>query len=141
MELSHGTKVGNVKGSDITFVDEAISEEQAETPSIVSLGRLIQRGIKLEWTKDGASLVLPNNKRVVIPVRNNCPYANQEVVKIVKKSRALEEKRREIRVYYATLFTALKVRIKTQQQLDEHRRRGHIQYSPDCPACKRGAAK
>ena len=58
----------------------------------MSLGRLIQRGIKLEWTKDGASLVLPNKKRVAIPVRNNCPYANQEVLKIVKKLREFEEK-------------------------------------------------
>ena len=82
VELAHGTKVGYVKGSDITFIDEAISEEQAETPSIVSLGRLIQRGINLEWAKDGASLVLPNNKRVLIPVRSNCPYANQEVLNI-----------------------------------------------------------
>ena len=49
--------------------------------------------------------------------------------------------RQEIRVYYTNLFGALKVRIKTQQQLDEHRRQGHIQYSPDCPECKRGAAK
>ena len=84
VELAHGTKIGYVKGSDITFIDESISEEQAETPSIVSLGRLIQRGIKLEWTKNGASLVLPNNKKVAIPVRNNCPYANQEVLNIVK---------------------------------------------------------
>ena len=67
VELAHGTKVGYVKGSDITFVGEAISEEQAETPSIVSLGRLIQRGMNLEWNKDGASLVLRNDKRVVIP--------------------------------------------------------------------------
>ena len=141
MELAHGTKIGYVKGSDITFIDESISDEQAETPSIVSLGRLIQRGINLEWTKDGASLVLPNNKRVVIPVRNNCPYANQEVLNIVRKLRGLEDKRREVRVYYANLFTALKVRIKTQPQLDEHRRQGHVQYSPDCPECKRGAAK
>ena len=46
-----------------------------------------------------------------------------------------------IRVYYANLYTALKLRIKTQQELDEHRRQGHVQYSPDCPECKRGAAK
>ena len=141
VELAHGTKVGYVKGSDLTFIDEAISEEQAETPSIVSLGRLIQRGIKLEWTTDGASLAMPNDKRVAIPVRNNCPYANQEVLKIVRRLRDLEDKRREVRVYYTNLFTALKVRVKTQQQLDEHRRQGHIQYSPDCPECKRGAAK
>ena len=78
MELAHGTKVGYVKDGDITFIDEAISEEQTETPSIVSLGRLIQRGIKLAWTKNGASLVLPNSNRVEIAVRNDCPFANQE---------------------------------------------------------------
>ena len=66
VELAHGTKIGDVEGSDITFVDESISEEQAKTPAIVSLGRLIQRGIKLEWTKSGASFVLPNNKKIVI---------------------------------------------------------------------------
>ena len=32
------------------------------------------------------------------------------------------------------------MKIKTQQQLDEHRRQGHLRYSPDCPECKRGAA-
>ena len=60
VELASGTKVGYVKGSDITFIDEAISEEQAHTPSIVSLGRLIQQGVKMEWTKDVASIELPN---------------------------------------------------------------------------------
>ena len=84
VELAHGTKVGYVEGGDITFLDESVSEEQAETPSIVSLGRLIQRGIKSEWTKDGASLALPNKRKVVIPVRNNCPCANQEVLKDCK---------------------------------------------------------
>ena len=63
IELSHGTKVGYVKGSDITFVDESVSEEQAEIPSIISLGRLIQKGIKLEWNKDGAVMVLPNKRK------------------------------------------------------------------------------
>ena len=48
VELAHGTKIGYAKGSDITFIDESISEEQAKTPVIVSSGRLIQRGIKLE---------------------------------------------------------------------------------------------
>ena len=141
VELAHGTKVGYVKGSDITFLDESASEEQAEIPSIVSLGRLIQRGIKLEWTKDGASLVLPNKRKVVIPVRNNCPYANQEVLNIVKKLREIEDTNRKVRAFYANLYIALKLRIKTQQELDEHRRHGHVQYSPDCPDCKRGAAK
>ena len=79
VELAHGTKTGDVKGSDITFVDEAFSEEQAKTPAIISLGRLIQKGIKLDWNKKGASLVLPNKKCIKVPVRNNCPYANEEV--------------------------------------------------------------
>ena len=63
VELAHGTKVGYVRGSDITFLDESVSEEQAEIPSIISLGRLIQKGIKLEWNTDGALMVLPNKKK------------------------------------------------------------------------------
>ena len=59
----------------------------------------------------------------------------------MKRIREIEEANRKVRVYYANLFTALKLRIKTQQQLDQHRREGHVQYSPDCPECKRGAAK
>ena len=51
VELAHGTKIGYVKGGDIIFVDESVSKEQAERPSIISLGRLIKRGIRLEWTK------------------------------------------------------------------------------------------
>ena len=47
VELAHGTKTGYVKGSDITFIDKSVSEEQAKTPAIVSLGRLIKRGIKV----------------------------------------------------------------------------------------------
>ena len=89
----------------------------------------------------GAFLALPSKKKVPIPVYNNCPYANQEVLKIVKKLRDIEEKNRQVRIYYANLFNALKLRIKNQQQLDEHRRQGHPQHSPDCPECKRGAAK
>ena len=42
VELAHGTTTGYVKGSDITFIDKSVSEEQAKTPAIVSLGRLIQ---------------------------------------------------------------------------------------------------
>ena len=141
VELAHGTKTGYVKGSDITFVDEAISEEQAKVPAIISLGRLIQRGIKLEWTKNGASLVLPSKKRIGIPVRNNCPYANEEVLRIVEKLRKIENQQRNVRVYFANMYSALKLRIKTQAELDQHRREGHVQYSPDCPACKRGVAK
>ena len=63
IELAHGTKVGYVKGGDITFVDESVSEEQAEIPSIISLGRLIQKGTNLEWNKDGALMVVPNSRK------------------------------------------------------------------------------
>ena len=86
-------------------------------------------------------MVLPNKRRIVIPMKNNCPYANEEVLKIIQKLCEIEESNRNVRVFDANLFTALKLRIKTQQQLDQHRREGHAQYSPDCPECKRGAAK
>ena len=102
VELASGTKVGYVKGSDITFIDEAISEEQAETPTIVSLGRLIQQGVKMEWTKDGASLELPNKKKVAIPVRNNCLHANEEVLRIVKKLRDLGDTSRNTSLLHKT---------------------------------------
>ena len=76
-----------------------------------------------------------------IPIYNNCPYANEEVLSIVRNLRRIDEKNRKVRIYYAILFNASKVRIKSQQELGEHRRQGHPQYSPDCPECKRGAAK
>ena len=53
----------------------------------------------------------------------------------------MEEKQREIRTYFAQLYSALKIRLRSQGELDEHRRQGHIQYSPDCPECKKGVAK
>ena len=97
VELAYGTKTGYVKGSAITFIDKSVSEEQAKKPAIVSLGRLIEKGIKLEWTKTGASLVLPSKKKIVLPIKNNCPYANKEVLDIVKKIREVEEKHRNTR--------------------------------------------
>merc|ERR1711888_341922 len=48
---------------------------------------------------------------------------------------------RKIREYSANLYQALKLRLRTQTELDDHRREGHSRYSPDCPECKRGAAK
>ena len=59
----------------------------------------------------------------------------------MKRLREVEEKQREVRSYYAKLYSALKIKLKSQVELDEHRRQGHIQYSPDCPECKRGVAK
>ena len=85
--------------------------------------------------------MLPNEKKISIPVRNNCPYANKQVLKIVRRLREIENHQRLAKTYYAKLFSALKVRLKTQGELDEHRRQGHVQYSPDCPECKKGAAK
>ena len=126
VELAHGTKIGYVKGSDITFLDESISEAQAKVPSMINLGRRIQKGIKLEWTKNGASLVLPSKKRIGIPIRNNCPYANKEVLKIVDKLRNIENEQRKVRLYFASLYSALKIRIKSQAELDQHRREGHV---------------
>ena len=69
-----------------------MSEEQAEIPSIISLGRLIQEGVKLEWKKEGAVMVLPNKRRIDIPVQNNCPYANDEVLEFVKNCVALKRR-------------------------------------------------
>ena len=59
----------------------------------------------------------------------------------MKRLREVEEKQGEVRSYFAKLYSALKVKLKSQSELDEHRRQGHIQYSPDCPECKRGVAK
>ena len=42
VELAHGTKTGYVKGSDITFVDKSVSEEQSQRPAIVSFGKVDQ---------------------------------------------------------------------------------------------------
>ena len=92
VELAHGTKIGYVKGADITFVDKSLTLKEAQSPTIRRLGRLIQKGIKLEWTKNGTYLLLPNKKKVSVPVYNNCPYANAEVLKIVNKLRRIEEK-------------------------------------------------
>ena len=39
----------------------------------------------MEWTKTGASLVLPNKRKIELPIKNNCPYANKEVLDIVKR--------------------------------------------------------
>ena len=63
------------------------------------------------------------------------------MLNLVKRLRKIEEKEKVIKSYYAKLYTALKVILKSQSELDEHRRQGHIEYSPDCPECKKGMAK
>ena len=64
VELAHGTKIGYVKGADFTFVDKTRTLKESNRPTIISLGRLIQQGVKLVWTKDGAHLLLPKKKGV-----------------------------------------------------------------------------
>ena len=49
--------------------------------------------------------------------------------------------RRKGREKIARLIRAYKVNVKTQKQLDEHRRGGHAQYSPECLERKRGVAR
>ena len=93
------------------------------------------RGFKLEWTKTGASLILPNKRRIDVLVKNNCPYANKEVLEIVKKIRDFDEKARHKEKCYVNLLTVAKTRLRSQGELDEHRRQGHVKYSPDCPEC------
>ena len=39
------------------------------------------------------------------------------------------------------LYKAYKLKLRTQEELDDHRRGGHAQYSADCPECKRGVAR
>ena len=48
VELAHGTKTGHVKGGDVIFLDESISEKKADEPAIISLGRLVKKGIRLD---------------------------------------------------------------------------------------------
>ena len=97
VELARGTKFGDVRGEDITFLDKARTKEESDRPTFISLGRLIQHGIKLVWTKDEAYLLLPTKRTSLSPVYKNCPYANDEVLKIVKRLRKEELKRWKIR--------------------------------------------
>ena len=122
-------------------MDKARNKEESDRPTIISLGRLIRHGMKLIWSKDKAYLLLPSKKQISLPIYNNCPYANDKVLDIVKQLRSKERTRLKVRDYYARLFNAFKIRLRSQKELDEHRRQGHPRYSPDCPECKRGAAK
>ena len=72
---------------------------------------------------------------------NNCPYANQRVLRVVNKLRKTEDKERKIRDYFSDFYNALKLKFKTQAELDQHRREGHVNYSPHCPECKNGTVK
>ena len=43
-EFAHCMREGYVKGSDIIFLDESLPDDKEDVPSIISLGRLIQKG-------------------------------------------------------------------------------------------------
>ena len=140
VEFVHGLRRGYVKGDHITFVEKDTTDKEAQIPKILSLGRLIKQGAKMQWNENVAELTLPTGAKHRVEVISNCPYVDLETVSAIKElKRDLE--RRKARYHLVGLYKALELRIKTQKQLDEHRRQGHLQYSPDCPECKRGAAK
>ena len=74
-------------------------------------------------------------------MQNNCPHAGPEIVKHFEKLKRAEYKKRLVEQKIVKLVTAYRAKLKAQKDLDDHRRAGHIQYSPDCPERKRGAAK
>ena len=86
-------------------------------------------------------MVLPNNTEIPIPVINNCPYANQKVLRVVKELRKGDDKERKVRNDFSNFYGALKLKFKSQAELDQHRREGHVSYSPHCPECKNGTVK
>ena len=117
-----------MRGEDIIFLDKARSKKESERPTIISLGRLIKHGMKLIWSKDKAYLLLPSKKQIPLPIYNNCPFANDKVLEIVKRLRTKETTRLKVRDHYAKLFNALKLKLRSQKDLDEHRRQGHPRY-------------
>ena len=84
---------------------------------------------------------MPGKRTIKLLMRNNCPHASPEIVKdfeALKKQQYRQRFREELVIKLAQAYRA---KIKSQQELDAHRRAGHPQYSPDCPECKRGAAR
>ena len=79
-------------------------------------------------------------QKLKFSVVNNCPYAGKEILYAFNMLKMRMQQTRTIREYFVNLYKALKLRLRTQTALDDHRRGGHARYSPDCPECKRGAA-
>ena len=65
VELAHGLRKGYVKGDVITFVEEEATEEEEEIPKILSLGRMVKQGAKLDWNDKKAVLTLPDGKSML----------------------------------------------------------------------------
>ena len=102
--MAHGSKVGYVKDGETTFIDETTTVEQAKTPSIISLGRLIQYGAKMQWSKEGAFLTSPSGRRLKVPVVHNCPYADEEIVKAVNDQKEEAKQKKRTRDYMVNLY-------------------------------------
>ena len=118
-----------------------MSPEQGAVGFIISLGRLTSYGAKIVWDKKGALLSMPGGKTVKLPMHNNCPHASPEIVRDFEALKARQYRRRQGEELLIKLATAHRAKLKSQQELDDHRRAGHPHYSPDCPECKKGAAK
>ena len=91
--------------------------------------------------QEGGYLGAPEQNYNTPSSNNNCPYANKRVLRVVEKLRKLDEKERKVRDYFSDWYGALKLKFKTQAELDQHRREGHVSYSPHCPECKTGTVK
>ena len=85
VELAHGLRKGYVKGDNITFVEEDTTEKEAQIPKILSLGRLISQGAKMQWNQNVAELTLPTGAKHRVEVINNCPYVDLETVRAIKE--------------------------------------------------------
>ena len=105
------------------------------------MGRFTNYGAKVVWDKKGAFLTIPGGKTVKLTMHNNCPHAGPEIVKHFEKLKKKEYKKRRGEELAVKLVSAFRAKLKTQKELDDHRRGGHAQYSPDCPECKKGAAR
>ena len=84
VELAHGAKQGYVKNGDITFIDASVSVQEARTPAIISLGRLIARGSKLDWSEKKAYITFPDGENLKVPIRNYCLNATGGIERSTK---------------------------------------------------------
>ena len=136
VELAYGSKTGYVLEDDIIFLDESMEPDEGRIVCIISLGRFTNYGAKVTWDKQGAYLTVPGGKEVKLKMYNNCPHASSEIVEKLEELKAEDYKNRRVKKLMIRLVTAHKLKLKTQKELDDHRRGGHAQYSPDCPKCK-----
>ena len=74
-----------------------------------------------------------SKKEREVPVVNNSPYGDGELLKAVNQRTAQVRRKRRSRDYFSNLFKTFKLRIRTTKQSEEHRRGGHLRYPPACP--------